>query len=131
MNAGAAMQINVFVFRDDFAFSHYFDGGEVFRELSEYYLDEEYRFEVPTDEFEAVEETLAEHGYDVRMVEDPEPYCVVVEQYEPHADLLRASVAHWTRRGREFFLLPDEAAVEEAVREGATRVEETDLAAGV
>ena len=40
------MIVNVFEFRDDYAFSHYFDGGEVFREISDYYLDEEYRFEV-------------------------------------------------------------------------------------
>ncbi|PSP78072.1 hypothetical protein BRC81_08430 [Halobacteriales archaeon QS_1_68_20] len=65
------------------------------------------------------------------MIEDPSPFTVVVEQYEPYADFLRPSVAHWTRRGHEFVLVPDEAAVEEAVREGATPMTETDLAAGV
>lgn len=127
----ASMRINAFEFRDDYVFSHYFDGGELFRQLRDYYLDGEYRFEVPAEEFETVQETLSDHGYEVDVVDDPEPFCVVVEQYEPHADLLRTSVVHWTRRSHEFFLLPDRAAVEEAVRDGATPVAETELVAGI
>lgn len=128
---GSDRRINVFAFRDDYVFAHYFDGGGVFRELQEFYLDDERRFEVPAREFESVRETLIDHGYEVRFVEHPEPFCVLVEQYEPYAHLLRVSVAHWTRRGHEFFLLPDRAAVEEAVCEGATPVSETELVAGI
>jgi hypothetical protein len=123
--------INAFAFGDHYAFKHYFGSGAAFRELQEYYLDDDYRFEVPAEDFEAVRETLAALGFDLRVVEDPEPYCVAVEQYEPHADVLRASVAHWSRRGHEFFLMPDEPAVREAVQDGATRVAETDLVAGI
>ena len=116
---------------DEYVFSHYFDHGGLFQQLSEYYDNDGYRFEVPPDEFGGVRELLAEVGYEVEVVENPEPYCVVVEEYAEHAAILRESVAHWTRRGHHFFLMCDEFAVEKALDRGATLVSETELVAGI
>jgi hypothetical protein len=124
-------RVVAFDFGGEYVFSHYFEREDVFRDLREYYLDDEYRFEVPAEDIEAVREVLAEAHYRLDVVEDPEPYCVAVEQYTEHADILRESVAHWTRRGYEFFLMPEEPAVKEALEQGATPVEDIDLAAGI
>lgn len=131
MSAPDGFDVTAFDLGDAIVFKHYFGSGELYEGIAEHYDADEYRYEVPPDEFAAVREALADHGYAVTVVEEPAPYCVVVEQYEPHATILRASVAHWTRRGHEFFLMPTVASVETAVREGATPVEETDLAAGI
>lgn len=131
MSAPDGERVTVFDLGDDLVFKHYFGNEALFEALSDHYDDEEYRFEVPPEEFDPVGEELEGHGYAVDVVSEPEPYCVVVERYEPHADVLRASVAHWSRRGHEFFLMPDRLAVERAVDDGATPVEETDLVAGI
>ena len=116
---------------DEYVFSYFFDHGGLFDQLRAYYDDDAYRFEVPPDEFGEIRELLAEVGYEVQVVENPEPYCVVVEQYAEHAAILRESVAHWTRRGHHFFLMRDEFAVEKALDRGATPVSETELVAGI
>lgn len=128
---GRANRVLVFDVGDEYVFSHYFDHGGVFDQLREYYADDAYRFEVPPDEFGAVRAALADVGYEIEVIEDPEPYCVVVEQYTEHAVILRESVANWTRRGHHFFLMRDEFAVEKALDHGATPVAETDLVAGI
>lgn len=131
MSAPDGERVTVFDLGDEFLFKHYLGNEALFGALAEHYDDDEYRFSVPPDAFEDVRAELEGHGYEVTVVEEPEPYCVVVERYEPHADLLRASVAHWTRRGHEFFLMPSRFAVERATDDGATPVPETDLVAGI
>lgn len=124
-------RVTVFRVDDEYLFSHYFDRNDVFAELREYYDDEEYRFEVPADEFDEVRAFLREEYYELEVVEDLEPYVVVKEQYTEHADILRNSVAHWTRRGHNFFLVKDELSVKEAVEKGARRIEETEFEVGL
>ena len=123
--------IRVFELGDEFVFTHYFDGTDAFTDLSDYYDDESYRFEIPAREFESVRETLKDHGHDFLLTDDPDDFCVVVERYEPHAVILRDSVVHWSRRDHEFFLMKDEAAVEKAIREGATPIEDTEFSSGL
>jgi len=65
------------------------------------------------------------------VAEELEPYCVVTEQYTEYGDILRESVAHWTRQGHRFFLMKDELSVREAVEHGATRLTETDFVVGL
>jgi len=102
-----------------------------FSELQEYYNDDEYRFEVPEDDFPWVLELLEENHYKPIPVKDIEEFAVVKEQYTEHADILRNSVMHWTRDEHNFFVMQSPQAVEEAVEQGATRIEDTDLVLGL
>ena len=124
-------RLTVFRVGDEYLFAHYFERESLFASLREYYVRDAYRFEVPAAAFEAVREDLVAADYDPVVVCDLEPYCVVTEVYAPHADILRDSVANWERRGHRFFLLPDEAAVERAVMQGATPIEETEFVLGL
>jgi hypothetical protein len=123
--------IYVFELNGRYLFKRYFEADAVFDALSDYYVRDEYRFEVPTDAFDAVAETLREYGFEPTVVDDPEPYCVVIGQYEKHADILKASVANWTRREHRFFLMQDPFALEHAVQRGARPVAETEFEAGI
>jgi hypothetical protein len=118
-------RITVFPVDEEYLFTHYFERTDIFESI------QEYRFEVPADEFEAVREQLVENYYDLVVVDDLEPYCVVKEAYTSHADILRASVIHWSRDGYNLFILKDETAVAQAVEQGATPIAETDLVLGV
>lgn len=89
-----AETIVVFHLDDEFLFSHYFERRDVFRELSEYYNSEEYRFEVPETQFESLQQRLRAEYYELRVVDNPGRYCVVVEKYDKHAAILRDSVAN-------------------------------------
>lgn len=124
-------RILVFEIDDECVFSRFFDRTDVFEELREYYEDDAYRFEVPAEEFEAVRSYLEDNYYELEVVTDLEPYTVVIDQYEPHADILRNSVIEWTRSGHRFFLLKDELSVQEAIEQGADPVAETEFVIGL
>lgn len=124
-------RINVFPIDNDYLFKHYFDRQDIFDELQDFYNAAKYRFEVPQDEFEAVQDLLVENYYEPVVVDDFEAYCVVKEKYTDHADILRQSVAHWERRGQMFFLMKNELAVKEAIEHGATPIHETDYVVGL
>ena len=126
-----AERINVFQIDDEYLFTHFFDRTDLFEEFRDYYNDDEYRFEVPADEFDEVRERLSAEYFDPVVVEDLEPYCVVKEKYTKHADILRNSVVHWERRGHLFFIMKDELAVREALEQDAERLDETDFVLGI
>jgi len=126
-----AEPITVFRVDDEYLFSYYFDREDIIADLKEYYNDEAYRFEVPADEFDSVCQRLEDAHYEPRVVEDLDPYCVVIDKYDEHAAILRESVATWERRGHRFFLLKDDLAVKEALERGAERVAETDFVVGL
>lgn len=126
-----ATRIPVFEISEEYLFKYYFEGEDLFEELEAFYNWDEYRFEVPKDDFEEVRLVLAEHFYELDVVEDLEPYCVVKETYTEHAEILRRSVLTWTRRGYHFFLMKDELAVEHAIERGATPVADIDLVLGI
>jgi len=121
-------QINVFEVDETYLFKHYFDGDEVFDRLKQYYNNQQYRFEVPPDEFEDLQSFLAEYGYGLVVVDVIEEFVVVVEKYTTHPEnIFKASVIHRSVDGYNCFLMTDQAAVEQATREHATRLTETDL----
>ena len=124
-------QITVFVVDDEYLFSHYFTREDLFEQLSEYYNEEAYRFEIPADEFEAVREQLADEYIEFVVVEDLEAYCVIKDKYTEHADILRDSVLHWERDGQLFFLLKDELSVKEAIERGARPIADTEYVVGL
>lgn len=128
-----AERITVFRIDDEYLFAHYFDRQDIFDDLSEYYNDDAYRFEVPEAEFDNVRERLADAYFEPVVVDrdDFDAYCVVKEKYTEHAEILRESVVHWERRGHLFFLMKNELAVEEALERGATRLADTDFVLGI
>ena len=123
----------IYVFRvdDAYMFWHYFARTDMFSEHQMYYDDDEYRFEVPEDDFPGVLEVLKQNHYEPIRVEDIKKFAVVNEEYTEHADILRNSVMHWSRDGYDFFVMQSPQAVEEAVERGATRIEETNLVLGL
>lgn len=124
--------IYVFVLDRAYVFKRYLELNELFDELRDFYDADEYRFEVPEREWDEVAATLRAYAYEPTVIEDVEAFVVVKEQYTTHAEILKHSVANWTRRGYHFFLLKDPLSVERAVEEhGATPVAETDLVVGV
>jgi methyltransferase-like protein len=131
MDSSEREPIYVFNIEESYLFTHYFARTDIFSELQEYYNDEEYRFEVPEDDFPWVLELLEENHYKPIRVEDIEEFAVVKEQYTEHVDMLRNSVMHWTRDGYNFFVMQSPHAVEEAVEQGASRIEETELVLGL
>jgi hypothetical protein len=123
--------ITAFHLGEEYVFANYFERDHLFDRVREHYDDEGYRFEVPEGAFPAVRDLLEAEGYRVDVVEDPDPYCVVVEQYTEHADVLRESLAKWERRGHIFFLMRDGRSVDEALDAGATPVADTEFEAGI
>lgn len=123
--------IYLFEVEDAYYFSYFFTRDDLFDELADYYNGDAYRFEVPTSEFDAVTTFLEDHWFEPVVVDDIAAFCVVKDRYTPHADILKQSVMHWHRRGYNFFVMRDPLAFEQAIEEGATPIEETDLVVGI
>ncbi len=120
--------VNVFRVHDRYLFAHYFDDGDLFQELDTFYSPDRYRFEVPTEaELDDVRDTLAAYGYDVNMVDDLTPYCVVMPTTAQYGDVLRDAVAHDTVGDHRILLMKDRAKAEQAEIHGATPIADTDL----
>lgn len=124
-------QLIVFEVGDEYLFSQYFEQQDVFEDLREYYNDTEYRFEVPEDEFDTVRKHLEDAYYEPVVVTDLAPYCVLINKYDEHAEILKQSIATWERDGKRFFLMKDDLAVKEAVERGAERISDTDFVVGL
>ncbi len=124
-------ELVVFEVDNEYLFSQYFEQTDLFEDLSGYYNDTEYRFEIPADEFDAVRERLENAYYDPVIVTDLEPYCVVIDKYDEHAEILKQSVATWERQRKRFFLMKDDLAVKEAIGRGAEHISDTDFVVGL
>ena len=112
-----------------YIFSQYFDNDEIFAELQEYYDSEHYRFEIPADEIDRVEELLGDYFYELKRVPPDaiEPFCVVKQKYTDHADILRNSVYHTSRGSNTVFVMQDRLSAEQAVEQGATPLADVDI----
>lgn len=120
-----AERVNVFVVGDAYLFKHYFEGDEVFDELRQYYNHSQYRFEVPDADFERVRLFLEDRDYALVVVEDIEPYAVVVRKYTAHPDnIFKGSVLHRSVGDYNLFVMTDREAMEAAVEAGATPLAE-------
>ncbi len=123
----SAERINVFPVADEFWFKAYLE-DELFAELSRYYKEYDYRFEVPADRFEYVRSLLEENGYAPTVVENLEPFAVVKRKYTDHPTVLfRGSVFQEDLGRFNCFVMKDQDARERAIDAGATPIEETDL----
>jgi hypothetical protein len=121
-------RVNVFEVDETYLFKHYFEGEDVFDRLKQYYNNQHYRFEVPPDKFEDMRSFLADYGYGLVIVDAIDEFVVVVEKYTTHPEnIFKQSVIQRSVDGYNCFLLTDQAAVEQATREHATRLTVTDL----
>ena len=121
-------RVNVFGVGERYLFKHYFEGDAVFTRLKRYYNNQQYRFEVPVESFDEVRAFLSEHDYDLVVVDDLDRFVVVVEKYTHHPEnIFKSSVMQRGDASHNFFLLKDQAAVEQTTYGGATRLVDTDL----
>lgn len=120
--------IPLFLVDSTFYFKHYFEDRDVFTELSQYYNEEEYRFEVPEDALGAVTDFLESAGKTPEPLEEYEDYIVVKKKYTNHPDVLfKKSVLKADESGYNLFLMQDMAAVNAAITNGGVPYTETDL----
>jgi len=127
-SAGDRESVNVFEIGGTLYFKHYFEGDDVFAKLREYYNGQQYRFEVPADDFEQLMTYLRGHGYDLERVDKIEEFTVAVEQYTSHPEnIFKASVFQAQTAEYNCFLLKDKSSVEEAVYAGAEELTELDI----
>lgn len=119
-------RVNAFPVDGRYLVRHYFDGDRLFARIGRYYDNQQYRFEIPADEFADVRGFLADRGYRLVVVDDPTPYLVAVRKYTAHPDgIFKNAVAQRSQGDHNVFLLTDEDAVEDAVAADAARA--TDL----
>lgn len=125
---GDRESVNVFQIDETVYFKHYFEGEAVFGELRDYYNGQEYRFEVPINDFAQLTTYLRGHGYDLQQVDDITDFVVGVEQYTSHPEnIFKASVFQAQTADYNCFLLKDKASVEEAVYTGAEKLTDIDI----
>ena len=106
--------INAFAVDDRYLFKQYFDEDEVFNALRPYYNGDDYRFEVPENVFDDVQEILEEHFFEPVVIRDVAPFCVVYPKYTEHPSVLfKASVLQRSKGEHHLFLMKDQLSVEQ------------------
>jgi hypothetical protein len=114
-------KVNAFRINDEYLFKHYFEGDKVFARLRKHYNNNQYRFEVPVEDFEAIKSFLADHGYGLTTVHAVEEYVVVVRKYTEHpGNIFKQSVIQQSIPKYNCFLMTTQSAVEEAVSKIST-----------
>jgi len=125
-------RVNVFPVEERYLFKHYFDNDEIFDKLRRYYNNQQYRFEVPDEDFEEIQEFLAEFGYGLVVVDTVAEFAVAVQKYTEHPEnIFKDSVLQRSEGDYNVFVMTDQAAVEQAELQGATRLTETEVEAGL
>jgi len=105
-------------------FKQFFDNHELFNALLDYYHKDQYRFE-----FKSIGarnnalKILERNGFDYELVEDLRSYVVKLPRFAKYAQILKNSVATKETATERLVLMKDMAAVEEAVRLGAEKME--------
>jgi hypothetical protein len=123
-------RVNVFPVGDRYLFRHYFD-EQVFDLLRRYYDNREYRFDVPARRFDPLRASLGDRGYDLSVVDDIDTYAVVVRKYRAHPEnVFNAAVIRRQAADHNVFVLRDRRSVALTVKQGATRLVDTDLDVG-
>lgn len=117
-------RINIFEVGKLWLFKYFFENKAIFKELVDYYNQDQYRFE-----FKSIGarnnalKILERNGFDYALVEDLKGYVVKLPKFAKYAQILKNSVASKETATERIFLMKDRAAVEEAVGQGAQIVE--------
>jgi len=121
-------RVNVFPVDERYLFKHYFDNDEIFDRLRQYYNNQQYRFEVPDDDFDEIQEFLSEFGYALVVVDAVKEFTVVVRKYTEHPEnIFKDSVVQRSEGDYTVFVMTDQATVEQAVLQDATPLPEADV----
>ena len=115
-------KLNIFKIGSLWCFKHFFNDKEIFKELSEHYNREKYRFELKTiGERNKVMKYLEEKGFKPVLIEDPSNYTVKIDRFKKYAAILKNSI-DYDEKGRDrIFIMKDLVSVEEAIEKGAER----------
>lgn len=124
-------EINAFDFGETYLFTAYFDENQLFNKLEKYYNSDKYRFEIPEEELEQVQQVLDNFFYELVVQNSPEEYCIVLDKDRTPASILKSSVVRKQRRNREVFVMKDKTSLRQAVEQGATPLEESEISNGV
>lgn len=118
-------KINIFKIGSLWCFKYFFNNKEIFKELSELYNREKYRFEVNTvGERNKVIKYLEEKGFEPVLIEDTSDYTVKIDRRQKYAAILKNSI-DYDEKGRDrIFIMKDLASVEEAIEKGAEKYSE-------
>ena len=119
--------ITAFKIGDTLLFKHYFDVDDLFSVLELYYNSDIYRFEVPVNERTDIEQILDEPYYELRSTTDFTPCLTVTVKGADTTAILRNTVIQQTRDRPRIFLMKDETSVEQAIKQGAKRPEDTGI----
>ncbi|MFA1610039.1 hypothetical protein [Halobellus rubicundus] len=114
-------KVNAFKVDNRYLFKHYFEGDEVFARLRKHYNHNQYRFEVPVEDFEETKSFLAEQGYGLVAVQAAEEFVVVVRKYTEHpGNIFKQSVTQRSIPKYNCFLMTTQTAVKEAAAQTST-----------
>jgi hypothetical protein len=124
-NEKKRIKINIFKIGGLWRFKYFFGDRKIFDELSKYYNQEEYRFELKNvGERNKVIKYFDEKEFNFDIIEDPSEYTVKIDVgvnigRKKYVSMLKNSIDH-SRRGMDrIFIMKDLTSVEEAVLEGA------------
>ena len=123
-------EITAFDFGNTYLFTAYFDEEQLFNQLKKYYNKDKYRFKVPEEDLEEVQQTLDNYFYELVLEDSPEEYCVVADEETDSNAILSNSVMRKQRRNHDIYLMKDKLSLEQAVEQGAIRVEKSEVNAG-
>ncbi len=120
-------EIAAFEFAGRYIFEQYFDEDDLFQQLETYYNSDKCRFEIPAQEVSNVRQMLDSYFYDLELVEDFNNFCVVQDRQLDSSDILRNAVSAQHQGKYEIFLMKDKLSAKQAVENGATRIQKSDL----
>jgi hypothetical protein len=123
-------EITAFDFGNTYLFTAYFDKEQLFNQLEKYYNRDKYRFKVPEEDLEEVQQTLDSYFYELVIEDSPDEYCVVADEETDSNAILSNSVMRKQRRNHDIYLMKDKLSLEQAVEQGAIRVEKSEVNAG-
>jgi hypothetical protein len=105
-------------------FKHFFEDKDIFKELADYYDKDGYRFVLRTPgERNLVQKLLERRGFEVIQAETSRGYVVKLSRQSRYVAVLKNSLTQIETNEWRVFLMKDQAAVKEALRQGAKLVE--------
>jgi uncharacterized protein (DUF1015 family) len=115
-------EILAFDFGNTCLFTVYFDEEQLFNQLEKHYNRYKYRFKVPEEDLEEVQQTLDNYFYELVIEDSPEESCVVADEETDSNVILSNSVMRKQRRNHDIYLMKGKISIKRAVEQGAIRV---------